>query len=112
VLRSVPEEAHLQHDEIFGPVTIVVSFSDLDEVVSGADPTDFGLAAYVLAERLRPAMALAERLEAGMVFINLASASGVHARRAASRKQSGIRLRGGSAGVDEFAYQKDVSIGL
>lgn len=111
VLRSVPEEARLQHEEIFGPVALVASFSDLDEAVSRANATDYGLAAYVFTESLRSAMALAERLEAGMVVINQASASGVHAPQGGI-KQSGIGLEGGSAGVDEFAYQKYVSIGL
>jgi succinate-semialdehyde dehydrogenase/glutarate-semialdehyde dehydrogenase len=89
----------------------VATFSDLDEAASMANATEYGLAAYVFTEGLRPAMALAERLEAGMVVINQASASGVHAPQGGI-KQSGIGLEGGAAGVDEFAYLKYVSIGL
>jgi hypothetical protein len=55
--------------ETFGPVTAVVRYDDVDEAVRMANDTVHGLMAYVFGEE-REAMAVARRLEAGMVAVN------------------------------------------
>jgi len=57
------------HEEIFGPVATVNSFSDIEDAVSIANQAPFGLAAYVFGKR-DLAYSVAQRLEAGMVKVN------------------------------------------
>jgi succinate-semialdehyde dehydrogenase / glutarate-semialdehyde dehydrogenase len=80
--------------------------------VSGANATDYGLAAYFFPESPRSAMALAERLKAGMVVINQVSESGVHAPQGGIKKAEWHRPRERLRWCSEFAYQKHVSIEL
>ncbi len=56
-------------DEVFGPVATVHTYTDVDEAVRMANEAPFGLAAYVLGERLQ-AFSVASQLEAGMVKVN------------------------------------------
>ncbi len=57
-------------EEIFGPVTTVQSWSDEDDVIARANGTEYGLAAGVWTSDLGRAHRIAQRLEAGTVWIN------------------------------------------
>jgi succinate-semialdehyde dehydrogenase/glutarate-semialdehyde dehydrogenase len=94
--------------EIFGPVTAVVRFDDVDEAVRMANDTIYGLMAYVFGEE-REAMAVARRLEAGMVAVN----RGVVSDPAApfgGVKQSGLGREGSSEGILEFLEEKYIAL--
>ncbi|MBT8198554.1 MAG: NAD-dependent succinate-semialdehyde dehydrogenase, partial [Acidimicrobiia bacterium] len=70
VLANVDPSALILGHEIFGPVAPVVSFDDLDTVIDQANDTEMGLISYVYSGDSSKAMAVAERLEAGMVAVN------------------------------------------
>lgn len=70
VLDKVPPSARLAREEIFGPVAGIIPFHDEDEVVAAANDTEHGPSAYVYTEDLARGLAVAERLESGMVAIN------------------------------------------
>lgn len=111
VLTDVPAEARIQHEEIFGPVAPVSSFTSEDEVVTAANATPYGLVGYVYTRDLERALRVSERLETGMVGLN----QGIVSNPAApfgGVKQSGIGREGGRSGIDEFLETKYVSIGL
>jgi succinate-semialdehyde dehydrogenase/glutarate-semialdehyde dehydrogenase len=94
--------------EIFGPVTAVVRFDDVDEAVRMANDTIYGLMAYVFGEE-REAMVVARRLEAGMVAVN----RGVVSDPAApfgGVKQSGLGREGSSEGILEFLEEKYIAL--
>jgi succinate-semialdehyde dehydrogenase/glutarate-semialdehyde dehydrogenase len=94
--------------EIFGPVTAVVSFDDVDEAVRMANDTIYGLMGYVFGEE-RAAIAVARRLEAGMVAVN----RGVVSDPAApfgGVKQSGLGREGSSEGILEFLEEKYIAL--
>jgi phenylacetaldehyde dehydrogenase len=57
------------HEEIFGPVATVSSFTDIEDAVSIANQAPFGLAAYVFGKR-NIAYSVAQQLESGMVKVN------------------------------------------
>jgi succinate-semialdehyde dehydrogenase/glutarate-semialdehyde dehydrogenase len=57
-------------EELFGPAAVVYKVKDADEAVALANDSDFGLGATVMSSDLDRARAVAERLEAGMVWIN------------------------------------------
>lgn len=57
-------------EEIFGPVTVIESFSDPHEAVQRANDTRYGLAAGVWTRDLARAHRMARDLEAGIIWIN------------------------------------------
>jgi len=60
-------------EEIFGPVLCIIGYKDVDDAVSIANDTVYGLAAYVQAASQERADNVAARLEAGMVLVSGAS---------------------------------------
>ena len=109
VLTGVTPDARLMSTEIFGPVAALVPFDTDDEAVALANDTEYGLVSYVMTENLDRAMTMSERLQAGMVGINV----GVVSNPAApfgGIKQSGLGREGGTTGIEEFLETKLVAI--
>jgi len=76
LLAQVNPDHRLAQEEIFGPVQVVIPFSDEDEAVKIANGTDFGLVAGVWSENGGRQMRMAKRLRAGQVFLNNYGAAG------------------------------------
>lgn len=70
IFSDVPPGARIAREEIFGPVLSCIRFSDEDEAVAIANNTEYGLAAGIYTADINRAHRLAERIEAGMIFIN------------------------------------------
>jgi succinate-semialdehyde dehydrogenase / glutarate-semialdehyde dehydrogenase len=70
VLSDVPNEARIMNEEPFGPVAIINSFSDFDDVIEQANRLPYGLAAYAFTQNNRTVNLLGDRLEAGLIGIN------------------------------------------
>ena len=70
VVADINDGARLVDEEQFGPVLPVIRFSDIDEVITLANASDFGLGASVWSSDIDQANAVAARLEAGSVWIN------------------------------------------
>lgn len=70
VFDEVPEEARIMSEEPFGPIAPVATFRDLDDAISRANATPFGLAAYAFTGSHAKAEKLSRGLHAGMVGIN------------------------------------------
>ncbi len=70
ILTDVTPEMRAYREELFGPAAVVYKVKDTDEAVALANDSDFGLGATVMSSDLDRARAVADRLEAGMVWIN------------------------------------------
>ena len=70
VLTDVDHSMPVMTDETFGPVIGVMTFDTEDEAVALANDSRYGLGASVWSRDVRRARLLAERIEAGMVWIN------------------------------------------
>ncbi len=70
ILTDVTPEMRAYREELFGPAAVVYKVKDAEEAVALANDSDFGLGATVMSSDLDRARAVAERLEAGMVWIN------------------------------------------
>jgi succinate-semialdehyde dehydrogenase/glutarate-semialdehyde dehydrogenase len=111
VLTQVPDTARMRHEEIFGPVAPISSFSTEEDVVNAANDTEYGLVDYVFTNDLRRALRVAESLQAGMVGLN----QGVVSNPAApfgGVKASGLGREGGATGIDEFLETKYIGIAM
>ena len=70
VLKGVGEQMAAYREEIFGPVAVLVPFESDDEAVIMANDTEYGFAAAVISNNVARAMALGQRLHAGLIHIN------------------------------------------
>ncbi|WP_080796793.1 NAD-dependent succinate-semialdehyde dehydrogenase [Corynebacterium pacaense] len=101
VLVNVPADARILHEEIFGPVATITTFTTLDQGIRAANDTEFGLASYGFTTNVDTAQYLAENLHAGMVGINRGAISDP-AAPFGGIKQSGFGREGGSEGIEEY----------
>lgn len=111
ILTDVTNDMTIAREEIFGPVLSVLRYSDLDEAVSHANDTIYGLSAGVWSGDYERALEIADRLRAGTVWIN-----NWHmvdpALPFGGFKQSGVGRELGSAALDEYTEVKHVHVDL
>lgn len=69
VLTNVNHDMLIMQDETFGPCLPVMKFRTIDEAVHLANDTTFGLTASVIAGSEEEALPIAERVNAGSVFV-------------------------------------------
>ena len=69
-MTLIAPEMRAYSEELFGPATVVYKVKDADEAVALANATSYGLGAAVFSGDLDRARAVADRIEAGMVWIN------------------------------------------
>ncbi|HSM42666.1 MAG TPA: NAD-dependent succinate-semialdehyde dehydrogenase, partial [Afifellaceae bacterium] len=108
VLTDVPDNADCLHDEIFGPVAAIQTFTGDDEVVSRANDTEYGLVAYLYSGDMRRGLKVSERLDFGMVGLNRGLVSDP-AAPFGGVKQSGLGREGGKEGMAEFMETQYIS---
>ncbi|MCZ6603722.1 MAG: NAD-dependent succinate-semialdehyde dehydrogenase [Alphaproteobacteria bacterium] len=109
VLTNVDPDSELCHDEIFGPVAPIIGFETVDEAVARANDTEYGLISYIYTQDIAKGLAVAERIESGMVGLN----RGVVSDPAApfgGMKQSGIGREGAHDGMLEFLEKKYIAL--
>jgi acyl-CoA reductase-like NAD-dependent aldehyde dehydrogenase len=107
VIADATMQMRVAREEIFGPVAVVIPFDDEHEAVAMANDNPYGLGAGVWTHRLDRGHRVAERIKAGMVWIN------DHHRLEPSLpwggiKESGIGKDAGLESFDEFSWLKTV----
>lgn len=70
VLSDVQPDNPAFHEEVFGPVAIVVPFDSDEDAVRLANDTEYGLSAAIIAKDVGRALKLGERLRTGLLHIN------------------------------------------
>ena len=111
LLVDVAAGMRILSEETFGPVAPVVGFSSESEVVTAANDTPYGLAAYLWTRDLGRAFRVSEALDYGIVGVNDGLPATPHAPFGGV-KASGIGREGGRWGLDEYLDVKYVSIVL
>jgi succinate-semialdehyde dehydrogenase/glutarate-semialdehyde dehydrogenase len=109
-LIDVPDTAAIMAEEPFGPVALLASYEELDDVVRRANATAYGLAAYVLTNNQSAGLAMSGLLDVGMVGVNQfgLGVAGVHF---GGVKASGHGSESGPSAMDEFLVLKAVHLG-
>ncbi len=97
-------------EETFGPVAAVVRASDLDECVTLANASQYGLGGNLWSRDIERAKSLAARLESGAVFINGMTASDPRLPFGGVKK-SGYGRELAAYGIREFVNVQTVWIG-
>ncbi|MDX1653676.1 MAG: NAD-dependent succinate-semialdehyde dehydrogenase [Candidatus Competibacteraceae bacterium] len=110
VLADVTPEMKIFREETFGPVAAVLPFTEEQEVISAANDTEFGLAAYVYARDIGRVWRLVDALEYGIVAINTYKMTG-YPIPFGGVKQSGLGREGSRHGIEEYSELKYVCLG-
>jgi succinate-semialdehyde dehydrogenase/glutarate-semialdehyde dehydrogenase len=105
VLTGVTPSMDAYGEEFFGPVAMVFRAKDENEAVEIANGTSFGLGSYLFTTDPEQAQRVADRIEAGMVYVNLVLADSPELPFGGV-KRSGIGRELGYLGADEFVSKK------
>lgn len=105
VLSGVTSDNPAYRQELFGPVAMVFRAADEDDAVRLANDTPYGLGSYVFTPDAAQAQRVADRIEAGMVFVN---GVGLDAAELpfGGIKRSGFGRELGRLGMEEFVNKK------
>ena len=104
-------DSKFAQDEIFGPVLGVIKVKDLDEAISVANRTEYGLASGICTRDLKAAQEFARRSDAGMIHVNSPTA-GVELQApfgGCKDSTSGSREMGKSA-LDFYSQTKTIYV--
>lgn len=111
VFADVNANMRIVREEIFGPVLVATPFNDIDEVIRAANDTRYGLGAGVFTNDVNKAHRLADRIEAGNIWVNCYGI--MHpALPFGGYKESGWGREAGTEGLDAFIEKKAVVIQL
>ena len=111
VLVDVDHRMRIMREETFGPVMPIMVVRSLEEAVSLANDTRYGLAAYVFTKDLSRAIDLTERLEAGGVAVNVNDVTELQAPFG-GWKQSGLGRELSRHALNGYLEYKHIRIGL
>ena len=110
VLTNVSPDSPSYKEELFGPVATVYKVASEEEAVELANDTPFGLGSYVFTTDKEQAKRVADRIEAGMVYVNLVGADSAELPFGGV-KRSGFGRELGRFGIDEFVNKKLIRVG-
>lgn len=107
VIEGLSAQCTANQDEIFGPVVTLMPFDDEDEAIALANSTRYGLAASIWSRDVDRCHRTAQRLEAGMVWINCWMVRDLRTPMGGT-KHSGVGREGGFEAMRFFTEPKNV----
>nr|WP_010133007.1 aldehyde dehydrogenase family protein [Microbulbifer agarilyticus] len=108
VFADVNNDMAIAREEIFGPVTCMIPYKDMEEAIAIANDSEYGLSSGVWAKDAEAAMPVVRRLEAGLCFVNGGEFN--YDAPFGGVKRSGNGREFGNAGLDEFIELKSVQL--
>jgi succinate-semialdehyde dehydrogenase / glutarate-semialdehyde dehydrogenase len=109
VLTDITPQNDIYREELFGPVAQVYRVQSEDEAIAVANDTPFGLGSYVMTTDPDQAARVADRIDAGMVYVNIVGADAAELPFGGT-KRSGFGRELGRYGADEFVNKKLIRI--
>lgn len=111
VLVDVPEDSTAITEETFGPTVVINKVGDLEEAVEKANAVNYGLGSAIFTGDKKRGLALAEKLDAGMVSVNSFLAfAGIAALPFGGSGDSGFGRIHGADGLREFSRPRSITV--
>lgn len=110
VLTGVSPRSKIWHEEVFGPIVNINSFSDAEEVYADVADSPYHFEAAVFTQSLPRALEGVRRLSAMTVMVNEATTFRVDAMPFGGHRQSGLGMGGVKYAVEELTRMKQVVI--
>src|SRR5438445_99077 len=110
LLDGVSNEMRVAQEEIFGPVLVVIPFDEVEEAAAISNDSRYGLLAGIWTRDINKALALAERIQSGQVYINTYGAGGGAELPFGGYKQSGFGREKGLEGLLAYTQVKNVCV--
>ena len=101
ILADVPDNARIVAEEQFGPALPILGYDSLDEAITRANSTEFGLGGSVWGSDIERAQKVADRLECGTAWINTHAAPSPRSPFTGV-KDSGLGVENGPWGLDSY----------
>tara|TARA_Y100000817_G_C16860458_1_gene545558 strand:- start:1710 stop:2342 length:633 start_codon:yes stop_codon:yes gene_type:complete len=112
VITRANNDWRVAREEIFGPVLVVVPWSDEEDVIRMANDSHYGLAAYVWCKNIKQALNAAHKIESGWVQVNRGLGQ-LPGHSYGGYKMSGIGREFSLEGMlDSFTQRKSVTVNL
>jgi aldehyde dehydrogenase (NAD+) len=109
IFTGVRNAMRIAQEEVFGPVLAVIPFEDEEDAIAIGNDVVYGLAAGVWTQSMRRALTMAERLQAGTVWVNTYRAVS-YLSPFGGYKRSGIGRESGQDMIKEYLQTKSVWI--
>lgn len=109
LLADIPKDAPAYHEELFGPVGSLFKVSGIEDAVTLANDTRFGLGSAVFTQDQREIDYAVNRIDAGCTFVNSVVASAPNVPFGGV-KSSGYGRELAGEGIREFTNIKTISI--
>ena len=111
VLGNVPRDCRMVSCESFGPLAPVLTVSDLDDAVTLANSTEYGLSSGVVTRSLDKSIECAKRLRCGTVNINEVPGYRIENSPFGGIKDSGLGVKEGVIEAMKcFSFVKTISL--
>ena len=109
IFTGVKNSMRIAQEEVFGPVLAVIPFNDEEEAVAIGNDVVYGLAAGVWTQNMRRSLMMAERLQAGTVWVNTYRAVS-YLSPFGGYKRSGLGRESGQEMIKDYMQVKSVWI--
>lgn len=110
VLDRISLNSRLAHEEIFGPVLVVLPFDTIEEALAIANGTEYGLVTGVWTSNIHKAHWLAARVKSGQVFVNNYGAGGGVEMTFGGYRKSGFGREKGLEALKYYTQVKNIAI--
>lgn len=110
LLKDIPESAEINDTEVFGAVACIYKYKDINELIDKLNDDDYGLKTSLWSKNTVRAYKLAGSIESGGVHINSGTIYDESVSPHGGVKSSGYGRFNSQWGVDEFSYDKVITM--
>jgi acyl-CoA reductase-like NAD-dependent aldehyde dehydrogenase len=109
IISDCTHDMTIAREEVFGPVAVVIKYTDTDDILALANDSPYGLCAHLWSNDIKNCLRIANDLRVGSVFINCQTLTNEQSW-GTSVKESGLGKEGGLLGLAEFTELKMVTV--
>lgn len=109
IIDNPPENSRIVQEEQFGPILPLLPFDDIEDAIERANASEYGLAASVWSADEEQAIAIAQRIKSGTVWVNETQYLSAFSAFCGHR-QSGVGIESGEDGLLEYTLTQTVVV--